>query len=129
MNLYNLVLRMVDLIFSYSIALVPSYLGIRLTLNFLDMSVFLIIFLILYKFVLFDRPSVSLKWMGVIFLCCRSVMSCHTLCHSELSVDHHCLKFHGRFVYLVVLPKAAGQVRHQFFLYLILLALYQFNHS
>ena len=31
MNLYNIVLRMVDLIFSYSIARVPSYLGIRHT--------------------------------------------------------------------------------------------------
>ncbi len=51
----------------------------------------------LYEFVLFDRPSVSLKWMGVIFLCCRSVTPCHTLCHSELLVDCHCLKFHGRF--------------------------------
>ncbi len=29
MNLYNLILRMVDPIFSYSIARVPSYLGIR----------------------------------------------------------------------------------------------------
>ncbi len=108
MNLYNLVLRMVDPIFSYSIARVPSYLGIRLTSIFLDMSDFLIFF-ILYEFVLFDRLSVLLKWMGVIFICCRSVMSCHTLCHSELPVDRHCLKFHGRFFYLFVLPEAADQ--------------------
>ena len=82
----------------------------------------------LYEFVLFDRPSVSLKWMGVIFMSCCSVISCHTLCHSELPVDRHCLKFHGRFVYPFVLPEAAGQVRHRLFLY-VLFAVYQFNYS
>ena len=47
--------------------------------------------------------------MGDILLCCRSVTPCHTVCHSELLVDRHCLKFHGRFFYLFVFPESAGQ--------------------
>jgi hypothetical protein len=40
MNLYNLVLWMVDRILSYSIARFPLYLRIRVTSNFLDVIIF-----------------------------------------------------------------------------------------
>jgi hypothetical protein len=78
-----------------------------------------VLFFILYKFVLFERLSVSLKWiLSLIFVCCCTVMPCRTLCHSELSVDHHFLKFHGRF-FLFILLAAAGSVSPVSPLYLI----------
>ncbi len=78
--------------------------------------VFFLLFII-YEFVLFGCPSVSLKWMSsVIFLCCRTVMSCRTLCHSELFVDRHFLKFHGSFLFCSFFSKLLV-VRHWFCLY------------
>ena len=122
MNLYNLVLRMVDWIISYEIAHVPPYLGIRGTSNCLHLWFFCCNFL--YKFVLFECLSVSLKWMLlVIFLCCHTIMPCRTLCHSDLLADCHCLKFHGRF-FLFILLAAAGSASPVPPLYLILFALW-----
>jgi hypothetical protein len=61
MNLYNLVLRMVDQILSYSIARFSSYLGIRVTSNYLDMCFF--VFLIQIRTI---RASVSVAKMNVV---------------------------------------------------------------
>ena len=57
MNLYNLVLQMVDRIILYPIAHVPSYLGIRGTSNFLDMIIFAVGFNFLYESVQFVRVA------------------------------------------------------------------------
>ena len=76
-----------------------------------------------YEFILFERPSVSLKWiLLVIFLCCRTVMPCRTLCHSELLVDRHFLKCHGSFFVLFILLEAAGSASPVSILYLIVFA-------
>ncbi len=66
MNLYNLVLRMVDRVILYPIAHVPSYLGIRGTSNFLDVIIFAVGFIFLYKFVQFVRVAMFIAKMDVV---------------------------------------------------------------
>jgi hypothetical protein len=48
--------------------------------------------------------------------------ACRTLCHNELLVDCHFLKFHGSFFVLLILHEAAGSVSPVLRLYLIVFA-------
>ena len=100
MNLYNLVLPS-SFVSNCTCCFVPGDKG--------DIKFFRGFFhFFLYEFILFERLSVLLKWiLSFIFLCCRTVVPCPTLCHSDFLVDRHFLKFHGSF-FLFILLAAAG---------------------
>ena len=48
--------------------------------------------------------------------------ACRTLCHSELLVDRHFLKFHGSFFVLFILLKGSGSASPVLRLYLVVFA-------
>ena len=70
------------------------------------------------------RASVSIAKMDLVghspLLSYRH--ACRTLCHSELLVDRHFLKFHGSFFVLFILLEAAGSASPVLRLYLIVFA-------
>ncbi len=70
------------------------------------------------------RASVSIAKMDLVghFPLLSYRHACRTLCHSELLVDRHFLKFHGSFFVLFILLEAAGSAPLVLRLYLIVFA-------